>query len=179
MSVLILTHRNRLICCLCGLIISVVTFEYICIYIRGIMKTIAPLLLFCVCVFSADVFAESVDPHKLASYRTEFSDKVHKFAMRNRFHVGNINRDKFSHCYLTVKIDTTILASGKVKNVVVKKSSTVPMVDKYFKYVIEQSAPFKPLKSYFGSGIKQIVVTENFKLDLYQHYKKKSRKSCN
>jgi len=137
------------------------------------------LTLCCALVFAGTASAEALDQGKLSAYRAQFSNKVHKFAMRNRFHIGNINRDKFSNCYLAVKVDTTISANGKVKKVVVKKSSTVPMVDKYFKFVIEQAAPFKPLKGYFGSGVKQLVVSEDFKLDLNQQYKKRSSKSCN
>jgi len=51
------------------------------------------------------------------------------------------------------------------KDVSIMKSSSVPVVDRYFRYVIEQAAPFQPLANHYDPVPEEITVTQEFRLD--------------
>lgn len=130
--------------------------------------------------FSQAVVASALENEKnLPAYREAFYNKVHQFGTLNRFNINNVNRDKYSNCYLSISVDTTVLADGSIKDIVIRKSSDIAIVDKYFTYIITQSAPFKPFQGYFGSELKELVLTEQFELDLNHNHDTRSQKSCN
>ena len=117
-------------------------------------------------VFSANLvlvltgFAYS-DP---LTYQQEFTKEVVEFASLNRLRSG-IHRDVHSDCYIPVTIATTIRSDGSAKDIVIVKSSSVPVVDKYFRYIIEQAAPFQPLANHYDPVPEEITVTQEFRLD--------------
>jgi TonB family protein len=91
--------------------------------------------------------------------------EVMQFAALNRMQSG-INRDVHADCYMQVTIATTILADGSVRDVSIVRSSSVPIVDRYFRYVIEQAAPYQPLANHYDPAPDEITVTEEFRLDV-------------
>lgn len=127
---------------------------------------------------SQSALSQAVDKEQLQRYQTEVYNKVHTFGNRNRFNINNVNRDKYSNCYLTLTIATTVLADGNIKETAVKKSSNVAIVDKYFQYIITQSAPFKPLVDYFGPDLQELELIQDFTLDLNTNHNTQSQKSC-
>ena len=74
-------------------------------------------------------------------FEQEFAEVVVEFANLNRLNIARLHRDVHANCYIPVTIATIILSDGSVKDVSIVKSSTVPVVDRYFLYVIEQAAP--------------------------------------
>ena len=100
------------------------------------------------------------------TYQQEFAKEVVEFANLNRLHIGRLHRDVHADCYIPVTIATIILRDGAVKDVSIVKSSSVPIVDRYFRYIIEQAAPFQPLANHYDSVPEEITVTEEFKLDV-------------
>ncbi|MEJ2257768.1 MAG: hypothetical protein P8X98_12345, partial [Woeseiaceae bacterium] len=45
------------------------------------------------------------------------------------------------------------------------KSSTVPVVDRYFRFVIEQAGPYPPLANHYDQAPETITITQEFNLD--------------
>ena len=99
------------------------------------------------------------------AYQQDFTKEVIEFASLNRLHSGRLHRDVHADCYIPVTIATTILSDGSVKDVSIVKSSSVPVVDRYFRYVIEQAAPFRPLANQYDPVPEEITVTQEFRLD--------------
>jgi len=99
------------------------------------------------------------------AYHQEFTKEVYEFANLNRLHSGRLHRDVHADCYIPVTIATTILSDGSVKDVSIVKSSSVPVVDRYFSYVIKQSAPFRPLAIHYDPIPEEITITHEFRLD--------------
>jgi hypothetical protein len=99
------------------------------------------------------------------TYEQEFTKEVVEFANLNRLHIGRLHRDVHADCYIPVIIATIILSDGSVKDVSIVKSSSVPVVDRYFSYVIEQAAPFQPLANHYDPVPEEITVTQEFRLD--------------
>ena len=99
------------------------------------------------------------------TYQQEFMKEVVAFANLNRLRSG-IHRDVHADCYVPVMIATIILSDGSVKDVSIVKSSSVPTVDRYFRYIIEQAAPFQPLANHYDPVPEEITVTQEFRLDI-------------
>ncbi len=99
------------------------------------------------------------------TYQQEFMKEVVEFANLNRLRSG-IHRDVHADCYIPVIIATIILSDGSVKDVSIVKSSSVPTVDRYFRYIIEQAAPFQPLANHYDPVPEEITVTQEFRLDI-------------
>jgi len=100
------------------------------------------------------------------TYQKEFVEEVVEFASLNRLNISRLHRDVHVDCYIPVTIATTILGDGSVKDVSIVKSSTVPVVDRYFLYVIQQAAPYRPLADHYDSVPEEITITQEFKLDV-------------
>ena len=100
------------------------------------------------------------------TYQQEFMDKVTQFANLNRLRIEQLNRDVHADCYIPVTVATTILADGSVEDIRIVESSSVPIVDRYFRYVIEQAAPFQPLANHYDPVPEEITVTQEFRLDV-------------
>ena len=100
------------------------------------------------------------------TYQQEFTEEVVEFANLNRLNIARLHRDVHANCYIPVTIATIILSDGSVKDVSIVKTSTVPVVDRYFLYVIEQAAPYKPLANHYDPAPEKITVTQEFKLDV-------------
>jgi TonB family protein len=114
------------------------------------------LLLF----LSASAYSDSM------TYQQEFTAEVIEFADLNRLNIALLNRDVHANCYIPVTIATIILSDGSVKDVSIVKSSTVPVVDKYFLYIIEQASPYQPLANHYDPAPEEITITYEFKLDV-------------
>ena len=99
------------------------------------------------------------------TYQQEFTKEVVEFANLNRLRSG-IHRDVHADCYIPVIIATIILSDGSVKDASIVKSSSVPTVDRYFRYIIEQAAPFQPLANHYDPVPEEITVTQEFRLDI-------------
>jgi hypothetical protein len=99
------------------------------------------------------------------TYQHEFTKEVLEFANLNRLNMARLHRDVHADCYIPVIIATIILSDGSVKNVSIVKSSSVPVVDRYFRYIIEQAAPFQPLANHYDAVPEEITVTQEFRLD--------------
>lgn len=100
------------------------------------------------------------------SYEQAFTSKVIKFANHNRLNRDRLHKDVHHNCYILVTIDTVIRRDGSVKSVSVVNSSSVPVVDRYFQYVIEQAAPFQALANHYDPVPEEIIVTHEFRLDV-------------
>jgi len=111
------------------------------------------------------------------TYQEEFTAEVIEFANLNRMNIDRLHRDVHADCYIPLTIATTILSDGSVSDVSIVKSSSVPIVDRYFRYVIEQAAPFQPLANHYDPVPEEITVTQEFKLDvmLWGHGKNATR----
>jgi len=99
------------------------------------------------------------------TYQQEFTKEVAEFANLNRLRDG-IHRDVHADCYIPVIIATIILTDGSINDVSIVKSSSVPVVDRYFRYIIEQAAPFQPLANHYDPVPAEITVTQEFRLDI-------------
>jgi len=99
------------------------------------------------------------------TYQQEFTKEVMEFANLNRLRSG-IHRDMHADCYIPVIIATIILGDGSVKDVSIVKSSSVPTVDRYFRYIIEQAAPFQTLANHYDPVPEEITITQEFRLDI-------------
>ncbi len=122
--------------------------------IRGLITVVLALAL------SATAQADPV------TYEHEFATEVAEFANLNRLNLARLNRDVHANCFISVTIATTIRGDGSVKEVSVEKSSTVPVVDRYFAYVIEQAAPYQPLANHYAPAPDEITITREFILDV-------------
>ena len=100
------------------------------------------------------------------TYQQDFTQDVVDFANLNRLNISRLHRDVHANCYIPVTIATTILSDGSVKDVSIAKSSTVPVVDRYFLYVIEQASPYQPLASHYDPAPQKITITQEFRLDV-------------
>ena len=100
------------------------------------------------------------------TYEQEFAEEVVEFANLSRLNIARLHRDVHANCYIPVTIAAIILSDGSVKDVSIVKTSTVPVVDRYFVYVIEQAAPYKPLANHYDPAPEKITVTQEFKLDV-------------
>jgi len=100
------------------------------------------------------------------TYEHEFTEEVVEFANLNRMNITRLHRDVHADCYIPVTIATIILSNGSVKDASIVKSSTVPVVDRYFLYVIEQAAPYQPLANHYDPAPEEITITQEFKLDV-------------
>jgi TonB family protein len=99
------------------------------------------------------------------TYQQEFTAEVIKFANLNRLKMERLNRDVHANCYIPVTVSTIIHSDGSVKDVSIVRSSTVPVVDRYFLYVIEQASPYPPLAKHYSPAPGVITITLEFKLD--------------
>jgi TonB family protein len=100
-----------------------------------------------------------------AQYEREFAREVSRFANLNRIHLSRLNRDVHANCYILITVATTINRDGTVGEISIVESSSVPVVDRYYRYVIEQAAPYPPLEDYFEPVPQETTVTSTFKLD--------------
>jgi hypothetical protein len=98
-------------------------------------------------------------------YQEEFEKEVAEFANLNRLRSG-FHRDVQADCYIPMIIATTILSDGSVQDVSIVKSSSVPTIDRYFRYIIEEAAPFQPLANHYDPVPEKITVTQEFRLDI-------------
>jgi hypothetical protein len=100
------------------------------------------------------------------TYERDFVGEVMKFANLNRLNLSRLHRDIHADCYIPVTISTVISQDGAVERISIEKSSTVPVVDRYFRYVIEQAAPYAPLGRYFDPAPEEVIITHEFRLDV-------------
>jgi hypothetical protein len=100
------------------------------------------------------------------AYRQAFVNEVVEFANRNRLNISRLHRDVHADCFLPVTVAAVILIDGTVKDISIVASSSVPVVDRYFRFVIEQAAPFPPLAAYFDPVPGQVTITHEFRLDV-------------
>ncbi len=91
--------------------------------------------------------------------------EVIAFANLNRLDLRRLHRDVHANCYIPVTVATFIRRDGSVKDAFIVKSSTVPVVDRYFLYVIKQAAPYRPLANDYDPAVDEITLTQEFKLD--------------
>jgi hypothetical protein len=110
------------------------------------------------------VLSDSANADPL-TYQQEFVEKVTEFANLNRLNIARLNRDVHVNCYISVTIATVILRDGSVDDISVVKSSTVPVVDRYFRFVIEQAGPYQPLANHYDPVPEKTKITQEFKLD--------------
>lgn len=99
-------------------------------------------------------------------YERAFLEKVHQFANLNRINLRVLNRDLHADCYIPLVISTTIASDGSVKEIVIVESSTVPVVDNWYRWVIEQAAPYQPLGAHYDPVPDQVTITYQFTLDV-------------
>lgn len=109
--------------------------------------------------------AAFVCPDELA-YEQVFANEVTDFANHNRLSIARLNRDVHADCYIPVTVAAIVLADGTLKDVVIVDSSSVPVVDRYFHFVIEQAAPYPPLADYFDPVPDEVAITHEFRLDV-------------
>ena len=100
-----------------------------------------------------------------STYEQRFVDEVIEFANHNRLNIARLNRDVHANCYIPVTVTAVIRADGSLKDVAIAESSTVPVVDRYFLYVIQQAAPFEPLEGHIDPVPEDITITREFRLD--------------
>jgi hypothetical protein len=99
------------------------------------------------------------------TYEREFVREVVEFANHNRLNLARLHRDVHANCYIPVTVGTVIRSDGSVRDVFIAKSSTVPVVDRYFLWVVRQAAPFQPLAKHFEPVPEEITVTHEHRLD--------------
>jgi len=111
------------------------------------------------------------------TYQHEFEEEIIKFANLNRLNIARLHRDVHANCYIPVTVTTVILRDGSVKDISIVKSSTVPVVDKYFLFIIEQAGPYQPLANHYYPVPEEVTITREFKLDaqLWGHGVRSSR----
>ena len=100
------------------------------------------------------------------AYQQQFMEKVAEFANLNRLNIARLHRDVHTNCYIPVTVATVIRGDGNVKDAFIVKSSTVPVVDRYFLYVIQQAAPYPPLADAYDPNTEEITITQEFRLDV-------------
>ena len=119
--------------------------------------------LFAVCLLLIVAEPAVAEPQ---TYEDAFMQQVVRFASLNRLKIERLNRDVHADCYIPLTVATTVRSDGTVDEVAVVESSTVPVVDRYFRYVIEQAAPYPPLAGYYDPAPEQITITREFRLDV-------------
>lgn len=102
----------------------------------------------------------------VATYEREFVRAVAEFVTHNRLHISRLHRDVHADCYIPVTIATTILKDGTVKVIDIVSSSSVPVVDRYYRFVIEQAAPYSPLEDHFDPVPVEVTITHEFRMDV-------------
>jgi len=100
------------------------------------------------------------------AYEQAFVNEVIEFANHNRLSIARLNRDVHADCYIPVTMAAVILRDGSLKDVAIVKSSSVPVVDRYFRFVIEQAAPYPPLAEYYKPAPDEVTITHEFRLDI-------------
>ena len=100
------------------------------------------------------------------AYEQAFANEVTEFANHNRLSIARLNRDVHADCYIPVTVAAVILRDGSLKDIAIVKSSTVPVVDRYFRFVIEQAAPYPPLAEYYDPAPDEVTITHEFRLDI-------------
>ena len=100
------------------------------------------------------------------SYRQAFVSEVVEFANLNRLNISRLHRDVHADCYIPVTVAAVIMIDGTVKDISIAASSSVPVVDRYFRFVIEQAAPFPPLETHFDPVPDEVTITHEFRLDV-------------
>lgn len=99
-------------------------------------------------------------------YERAFLEKVHQFATLNRINLRVLNRDLHADCYIPLVISTTIASDGSVKEIVIVESSTVPVVDNWYRWIIKQAAPYPHLATHYDPVPDEITITQEFRLDV-------------
>jgi TonB family protein len=122
-------------------------------------------VVYCFCILISSAAACPVDADPL-EYQRQFMEEVVEFANHNRLNIARLHRDIHANCYIPVTVATVIRSDGSVKDAFIVKSSTVPVVDRYFLYVIRQAAPYEPLANHYDPAPEEITITEEFKLDV-------------
>jgi TonB family protein len=100
------------------------------------------------------------------SYKEAFVGEVLYFAAHNRLNISRLHRDVHANCYIPVTVATTVLPDGSVKDISIVNSSSVPVVDRYIRFVIEQAAPYPPLASHYDPVPDEVTVTYEFRFDV-------------
>ena len=108
------------------------------------------------------VFAVADSP----GYRQAFVAQVQRFANLNRLQIDRLNRDVHADCYIPLVVATTLRSDGSVEDIVIVESSSVPVVDRYFAFVIEQAAPFPALAAHYDPVPDEVTITQEFRLDV-------------
>ena len=99
------------------------------------------------------------------AYEEDFVSEVIEFANLNRLDLSRLHRDIHTDCFIPVTISTVIVQDGSVEGISIEKSSTVPVVDRYFRYIIEQAARYAPLGSHYDPAPDKVTITHEFRLD--------------
>ncbi len=99
------------------------------------------------------------------TYQQEFVEEVIIVGNLNRLNMARLHRDIHANCYILVTLATIILSDGSVRDVSIVKSSTVPVVDRYFLYIIELASPYQPLANHYDPVPEEVTITHEFKLD--------------
>jgi TonB family protein len=147
--------------------VPVITHSQMTNWIRRSFTTVLMLFL------SGAAYSDSL------TYQQDFTAEVIEFANLNRLNIARLNRDVHAHCYIPVSISTIILSDGSVKDVSIVKSSTVPVVDRYFLYIIEQASPYQPLANHYDPAPEEITINWEFKLDVkFWGYGIRSTRPC-
>jgi hypothetical protein len=100
------------------------------------------------------------------AYEQAFVQHVLEFANLNRLKIEQLNRDVHADCYIPLVVATTIRSDGSVENIAIVEPSSVPVVDRYFRFAIEQAAPFGPLADHYDPAPDRITITHEFRLDV-------------
>lgn len=103
---------------------------------------------------------------EVLTYEQQFVGEVTEFANLNRLSIARLHRDIHSNCYIAVTVATVIRSDGSVKDAFIVMSSTVPVVDRYFLFVIQKAAPYEPLADYYDPAPQEITITKEFRLDV-------------
>jgi len=93
-------------------------------------------------------------------------EEITEFANHNRLSLTRLNRDVHADCYIPVTVAAVIHADGTLKDMAIVESSSVPVVDRYFRFVIEQAAPYPPLADYYDPVPDEVTITHEFRLDV-------------
>jgi hypothetical protein len=119
------------------------------------------------------IFTPLTAPASVAKYKEVFDAKVHQFGNINRFNSMNINRDRYANCIMQVRIKTILDQTGRVISTEVTDPAPVPIVNKYFTYIIENVRPHEPLSNYIDSPPRELVIEKYYKLriSLYEYQK--------
>ena len=92
--------------------------------------------------------------------------EVVQFASLNRLSLDRLHRDVHADCYIPLVVATIIRSDGSVRDIAIVESSSVPVVDRYFRFVIEQAAPYEPLANHYDPVPDEITITHEFRLDV-------------